>query len=112
RHRCGTCRTPIDGSAGRIVERLRKLGVPAGTSTDAGRYLCNALLYHSLSAASALAQPHLVSFVHLPADLPGPDGHVIQSDCRLDWRGAMAGGIEIIAACLESLSSAPAVKAG
>jgi pyroglutamyl-peptidase len=108
----GPFELPSTAPAERIVDRLRKLGVPACTSTDAGGYLCNALLYHSLSAASALAQPHLVCFVHLPADLPGPDGHVTQSDCRLDWRGAMAGGIEIIAACLESLSSAPAVKPG
>lgn len=102
------CTLPVE----RILQRLTQLGVPVRTSTDAGGYLCNALLYHSLGAAGTLKKPHLVGFVHLPADLPGPDGHVTQSDCRLDWRGTMAGGIEIIAACLESLGSAPAVKAG
>jgi pyroglutamyl-peptidase len=102
------CTLPVE----HILQRLTQLGVPVRTSTYAGGYLCNALLYHSLGAAGTLKKPHLVGFVHLPADFPGPDGHVTQSDCRLDWRGTMAGGIEIIAACLESLSSAPAVKAG
>lgn len=100
--------------AKRIVERLDELGVPAHTSTDAGGYLCNALLYHSLAAAGALEKPHLAGFVHLPADLigHGADGQRPHPDCRLDMRGAIAGGLEIIAACLESLGQAPPVKTG
>jgi pyroglutamyl-peptidase len=91
--------------AERIVERLTQLGVPVRTSTDAGGFLCNALLYHSLSAAGALEQPHLVGFVHLPADLTGhgADGKRPHPGCYLDMRGAVSGGLEIIAACLESL---------
>lgn len=86
----------------RIVQRLTRLGVPVGTSTDAGGYLCNALLYHSLGAADTLATPHLVGFVHLPADLvghgaaPGKPGK-----CALTWAAAVAGSVEIIAACVE-----------
>jgi pyroglutamyl-peptidase len=98
----------------RIVQRLTQLGVPVRTSTDAGGFLCNALLYHSLGAADTLAKPHLVGFVHLPADLVGhgADGQAPHSDCRLDWRGAMAGSVEIIAACLDGLVCEPPVKAG
>lgn len=100
--------------AERIVQRLTKLGVPARTSTDAGGFLCNALLYHSLAAAGTLDKPHLVGFVHLPADLTGhgADGRRPHPDCRLDMRGAIAGGLEIIAACLESIGSALPVKPG
>jgi pyroglutamyl-peptidase len=98
----------------RILERLSRLGVPVRTSTDAGGFLCNALLYHSLGAADTLPNPHLVGFVHLPADLVGhgADGEAPHLDCRLDWRGALAGSVEIIAACLEDLDCEPAVKAG
>lgn len=99
------CTLPAD----RIVERLAQLGVPARTSTDAGGFLCNALLYHSLVAADALEQPHLVGFVHLPVHLPDRNP---QPGCRLDMRGAIAGGLEIIAECLECIGSPGPVKAG
>jgi pyroglutamyl-peptidase len=100
--------------AERIVQRLSQLGVPARTSTDAGGFLCNALLYHSLAAAGTFEKPHRVGFVHLPADLTGhgADGQRPHLGCRLDMRGAISGGLEIIAACLESLGSAAPVKAG
>ena len=105
-----SCTVPAE----RIVQRLTQLGVPARTSTDAGGFLCNALLYHSLAAADTLEKPHLVGFVHLPVDLVGhgADGQWPRPGCRLDMRSAMAGGLEIIAACLESLGPTPAVKPG
>jgi pyroglutamyl-peptidase len=93
----------------RIVQRLTQLGVPVRTSTDAGGYLCNALLYHSLGAAGPLAKPHLVGFVHLPVDLPDRNP---EPGCRLDMRGAIAGGLEIIAECLDAMGSLSPVKAG
>ena len=104
------CTLPVE----RIVQRLTQLGVPVRTSTDAGGFLCNALLYRSLGAADTLEKPHLVGFVHLPADLVGhgPDGQAPHPDCRLDWRGAMTGSVEIIAACLEGLDCEPPVKPG
>jgi pyroglutamyl-peptidase len=100
--------------AERIVQRLTELGVPARTSTDAGGFLCNALLYHSLAAADTLEKPHLVGFVHLPADLTGhgADGKRPHPGCRLDMRGAVSGGLEIISVCLQSLGSMAPVKAG
>jgi pyroglutamyl-peptidase len=84
--------------ADRIVERLVRLGVPARTSTDAGGFLCNALLYHSLAATEALKEPPLVGFVHLPVELPERSPH---PGCHLDMLGAMAGGLEIIAECIK-----------
>jgi pyroglutamyl-peptidase len=50
----------------RLVQRLRLEGIPAELSADAGRYLCNAVLFESL-ALSALA-PHArkVGFIHIP----------------------------------------------
>jgi pyroglutamyl-peptidase len=67
--------TPLDISGERMLEAtlppaillhaLRREGLPAQISRDAGRYLCNALFYWSL--ADAGADGPLVSFVHMPA---------------------------------------------
>jgi pyroglutamyl-peptidase len=83
--------------AGRIVARLRRLGLPAALSHDAGRYLCNAILYHSLAAADRAASGggSRRGFVHIPPTLD--EG---MHRCQLDWNGAVAGGLEIVAACL------------
>jgi pyroglutamyl-peptidase len=54
--------------AARIASRIRRAGIAAQTSRDAGRYLCNATLYETLRA-----QPHLpAGFIHIP--LPGRRG--------------------------------------
>ncbi len=84
-----------------IVARLRALGLPAYASRDAGAYLCNAVLYHSL--ARAAAAPGLKrGFIHIPAALADARPGLIPRRGRaaLDWPGALAGGIEIVAACL------------
>lgn len=86
-----------------ILQRLRRLGIPAHLSRDAGRYLCNAVLYRSLAEARACASPGVPSrrgFIHLPSDLLG-NGHDDLSPggrCRLDWGSAVRGGLEIVAA--------------
>lgn len=81
----------------RIISRLERAGVPCSASDDAGGYLCNALLYHSLTEAHARPKPHFVGFVHLPAGLA-----VVEAfDCPLSWDNALRGGLEIIAACIE-----------
>ncbi len=77
----------------RIVTRLQARGLPAAASDDAGTYLCNAVLYRSLGAASAPAT--IAGFVHLPASLAAGD------DGALTRAQALAGGLEIIAVCLE-----------
>ena len=58
-------------SAERLVDSLNDHDLPAATSTDAGRYVCNALFYASLSRFGASSE---VSFVHVPAvETPYPD---------------------------------------
>ena len=84
-----------------IVARLRRLGIPAFVSRDAGGYLCNATLYHSLICARA-APVRSVGFVHVPATLgrAGGANRGRVGGRRLTWEQAFIGGIEILATCL------------
>jgi pyroglutamyl-peptidase len=77
---------------GAIVQRLRSLGLPAYMSNDAGRYLCNAVLYHSLSAATRNQRGFRAGFIHIPTDLAG---------AHLSFDAALSGSIEILRVCLE-----------
>ncbi len=79
-----------------IVQRLIDLGLPAYSSNDAGRYLCNAILYHSLSAAERSQQGFRAGFVHIPTELSGPP---------LSFEAAMRGSLEIVKVCLEHPAS-------
>jgi len=81
-----------------IVARLAALGLPAVLSDDAGSYLCNAVLYHSLCRAAAGGHMRTIGFVHVPADLGRPGS-------ALNWDNAFCGGLQIVLACLEA--SAP-----
>jgi pyroglutamyl-peptidase len=84
-----------------LVERLRRKGIPAFQSRDAGQYLCNATLYHSLTCASAAAGRR-TGFIHIPASLARPGGanRGRVGACPLTWEQAFEGGVEILAACL------------
>jgi pyroglutamyl-peptidase len=84
-----------------IATRLRGLGIPAFVSRDAGGYLCNATLYHSLGCARD-APGRRVGFIHIPATLgrPGGANRGRVGGRTLTWEQAHAGGIEILAACL------------
>ncbi len=86
-----------------IAARLMGLELPCTTSDNAGTYLCNALLYHSLSLARSAPVPHLAGFVHVPANLigHGPTQQDPHPSCPLDWRTAISGGMEIITACMD-----------
>ena len=95
--------------AAHIAERLRRRGIPAQVSRDAGGYLCNALLYRAQELARGLPQAPRCGFIHLPASLVnernpkrGP-----LACCRLSWDDAVAGSIEAIAACLGRASAPP-----
>lgn len=55
-----------------ILERLIAQGFPASCSEDAGGYLCNAVLYHSLRATAQRQRRCISGFVHIPPDLTGP----------------------------------------
>lgn len=80
-----------------IIERLRDRSLPVILSRDAGSYLCNAVLYHSLNCARGADWPMRSGFVHLPAAL-GCMGRSTLS--RLSWDDALDGSLEIIAATL------------
>jgi len=84
-----------------IVTRLRRRGIPAFVSRDAGGYLCNATLYHSLRSARD-APGRRVGFIHIPATLgrPGGANRGRVGGRTLTWEQAHAGGLEILAACL------------
>ena len=84
-----------------IVARLRRRGIPAFVSRDAGGYLCNATLYHSLGCARE-APGRRVGFIHIPAALGRTGGgNRRRFGVRtLTWEQAHAGGLEVLAACL------------
>ena len=83
-----------------IVSRLRALGYPATASEDAGGYLCNAVLFDTLSH---LLPGQRAGFVHVPSQLrQGEPRERQQPDTGgLTMEQAVSGGLEIIAACLE-----------
>lgn len=85
-----------------VVDRLRRRGLPAMISRDAGGYLCNALLYRSLELSRVLGWPARIGFVHLPATLVHDRNptHGPATGCKLDWDGVIDGGLEIIATAL------------
>jgi pyroglutamyl-peptidase len=49
-----------------LVRAARSHGLMARASFDAGRYVCNYLLWRGLEAAARPGGPQLVSFVHVP----------------------------------------------
>ena len=104
---------PASLPAAHIVARLRRRGLPALMSRDAGGYLCNALLYRSGELARRQAAPVRAGFVHLPADLVherNPARGPVPG-CRLGWDDVVDGGLEIIAACLGRAPVALPVRA-
>lgn len=76
-----------------IVSALNAKGYASLISNDAGGYLCNAVLYHSLAAAEARGGCH-VGFVHIPSNLCEPP---------LDITSVSAATLEIIKIALESV---------
>lgn len=58
-----------------LANALRRAGIPAAPSRDAGRYLCNASYFHALAwAARQSGRPRPVLFVHLPRQEGRPAG--------------------------------------
>jgi len=85
-----------------LVMALKQRGIPVYTSRDAGAYLCNAVLYHSLQMAAEGDRDCRVGFVHVPASLarPGGPNRGRTGACPLTWPQAIEGGLAIIAGCL------------
>src|SRR5262245_5688572 len=88
-----------------IVAQLRRRGIPVFVSLDAGGYLCNATLYHSLGSARDKPRRR-VGFIHIPATLgrPGAANRGRVGGRTLTWEQAHTGGLEILAACLQHQS--------
>jgi pyroglutamyl-peptidase len=84
------------------VTRLRRRGLPARISRDAGGYLCNALLYHSLEIARRSSLPSRTGFIHLPANLVGERRPSLEPRItgRLTWSDVVEGGLEILSATI------------
>jgi len=84
-----------------LVGRLRRRGIPAFVSRDAGEYLCNATLYHALARAREVSGRR-VGFIHVPTMLvrPGRENRGRAGPHALTWAQAVEGGLEILAACL------------
>ncbi len=89
-----------------IVARLTAQGLPAHISEDAGAYLCNAVFYAALAQCSGPSARTRAGFVHIPAALlearDAARAAKLPSGAapRLDWEGALIGGLEIIRTCL------------
>ena len=73
-----------------LVQRLRLAGLPAVLSSDAGRYLCNAVLYETLLHIRDRKPAPLVGFIHIPA-LPAQFGNGASGDAARAWRELKAG---------------------
>lgn len=87
-------------AADRLVQRLRRTGIPVRRSCDAGGYLCNAAFYHSLRLAAGTPTRRVV-FIHVPTVL-GPSGHGRQDGMRVPMALALRAGLEAIADGLEA----------
>lgn len=77
----------------KIVTRLQDMQLPISKSNDAGGYLCNSVLYHSLHAAPHADTPLSAGFIHMPSNF---------DDSRLSFEDAAAGSLEIIRVALEA----------
>lgn len=88
--------------AARIVARLKSAGLPAHLSSDAGQYLCNAILFHALGLHAQSRLPGQAGFIHLPQNL----GHArwpqlpLRRRLALDVDRAVAGASIALATCL------------
>ncbi|WP_291157996.1 pyroglutamyl-peptidase I [Hyphomicrobium sp.] len=78
-----------------IAAALNAKGYPSSISNDAGGYLCNAVLYHSLAAAEARGDCR-VGFVHIPSDLSEPS---------LDMTAVSAAALEILKIALNTAAA-------
>lgn len=104
---------PATLPAAHIVARLRRRGLPAQISRDAGGYLCNALLYRSLEISRLSGTPGRSGFVHLPANLVNERRPALEPRLggRLSWDDVIEGSLEIVAAALGRPAPANAIRA-
>jgi pyroglutamyl-peptidase len=84
-------------AAAPALVRLRRAGLPAGLSQDAGRYLCNACYF------SALSEPVPVLFLHIPKAPPRRPRRIRAGRPRASWPDRLAAafvdiGIDLLTA--------------
>ena len=92
---------PVTLPAARIASRMRKRAIPAVLSNDAGAYLCNAILYHSLELMRVMRIDGQCGFIHLPAHLTQDGaGRGSAATSRLSFEQALTGGCEALATLL------------
>lgn len=82
------CRLPLD----KIVNRLRALNLPVSMSDDAGGYLCNSVLYHTLHTQQQPDPSLLAGFIHIPSAFDA---------LGLSFDDAVSGSLEIIKIALD-----------
>lgn len=87
--------------------RLAHARIPSCISDDPGRYLCNAVYFHSLARAAAAATTPAPAalFIHIPACLAVDAEGRAALDCPLDWPAAVDGAALILDHLLEPLST-------
>lgn len=103
---------PATWPAAHIVTRLRRRGLPAQISRDAGGYLCNALLYRSLDIARTASAPTRTGFIHLPTRLVNERRPSYEPRIAglLTWDEVVEGSLEILSATLGRPAPRPLVS--
>jgi pyroglutamyl-peptidase len=84
----------------RILNSLHDAGYPAQISADPGRYLCNAVLFHSLRHAARSVPRTRTGFVHVPATL---EADVPGEPAAIGWPEALEGGLRLVDECVTPL---------
>ena len=74
-----------------VYQKLAANGFPVSISDDAGGYLCNAVLYHSVLENNRQGALRMSGFIHLPADLNSPP---------LTFSVALNACLQVIGGCL------------
>lgn len=87
------CRLPLD----KIINRLTALNLPVAKSDDAGGYLCNSVLYHTLHTQQQPDEPFLAGFIHIPSAFDA---------LGLSFDDAVSGSLEIIKIALDDADKA------
>jgi pyroglutamyl-peptidase len=85
-----------------VVSKLRGLDLPVVRSRNAGKYVCNALLYSGLWSLETKPGIRL-GFIHLPLKLPdGAPKTAPNARPVLTFDQAVAGGVAIVEACRDA----------
>ena len=85
-----------------LLARMRAAGLPAHLSSDAGRYLCNAVLFHALTLHAGSRMPGQAGFIHIPEDLGSARWPrlPIRRRLPLDLERTVAGASIALSTCL------------